>query len=396
VREALGQATTLFGAAETSVLLLEPGTGTLRLCAYEGQGNPAARVESYELSARFWAEFIVKKTELISASGIANLPREIQAAVDPAMQRVLCVAMWASQHEPLGLFLVSRREDREFTTDDDGLLVIIARQLALSIERTRLYTETRRAYQDLRNTQEQLLQSEKMSALGRMISGVAHELNNPLTAILGYAQLLEAEGLSEQAKDFLSKLYKQVQRTQKIVHNLLSFSRQQKPYKGQIDLAQVLEETLSLREADLKLHNIHVVRSIQPVPPVVADAHQLEQVFLNIINNAADAILENSTGGKLEVSIFESRGCACVEFRDSGPGIADLSRVFDPFYTTKRLGKGTGLGLSICYGIMKEHNGEITASNHLQGGAIFQIRLPLGAGGMVDRGVQAATEPAGD
>jgi two-component system NtrC family sensor kinase len=161
-------------------------------------------------------------------------------------------------------------------------------------------------------------------------------------------------------------------------------------------LAQVLEETLSLREADLKLHNIHVVRSIQPVPPVVADAHQLEQVFLNIINNAADAILENSTGGKLEVSIFESRGCACVEFRDSGPGIADLSRVFDPFYTTKRLGKGTGLGLSICYGIMKEHNGEITASNHLQGGAIFQIRLPLGAGGMVDRGVQAATEPAGD
>ncbi len=286
-------------------------------------------------------------------------------------------------------------------------MVTIARQLAISIERTRLYTETRRAYQDLRNTQEQLLQSEKMSALGRMISGVAHELNNPLTAILGYAQLLEEEGLSKQAKDFLAKLYKQVQRTQKIVHNLLAFSRQQKPAKGKIDLAQILEETLSLKEADLKLNSIQVVRSIQPVPSVVADAHQLEQVFLNIINNAADAIMENSQGGKLEVSIFEAHGCACVEFHDSGPGIAviDMSRVFDPFYTTKKLGKGTGLGLSICYGIMKEHNGEITASNHPQGGAIFQIRLPLGAG-IVDRvlsqavpgpaqnsSVQAAAEP---
>ena len=391
-RESLDQAMTLFGAAEASILLLEPGTGTLRLCASQGQRNSVANGECYVLSARFWAEFIVNKTELISASGIENLPREIQAAVDPGMRRVLCVAMWASQHEPLGLFLVSRREDREFTTDDHELMVTIARQMAISIERTRLYTETKRAYQDLRNTQEQLLQSEKMSALGRMISGVAHELNNPLTAILGYTQLLEGEKLTEQARDFLVKLYKQVQRTQRIVHDLLSFSRQQKPHKDKIDLVHVLEETLSLKEPDLKLNNILVVKSIQPVPPVVADAHQLEQVFLNIINNAADAILDISQGGKLEVSTFEARGCVCVEFHDSGPGIAELSRVFDPFYTTKRLGKGTGLGLSICYGILKEHNGEITASNHLQGGAIFQVRLPLGPG-IVDTGAQAATEP---
>ena len=183
------------------------------------------------------------------------------------------------------------------------MIVTIARQLAISIERTRLYTETRRAYQDLRNTQEQLLQSEKMSALGRMISGVAHELNNPLTAILGYAQLLEEEGLNERARDFLAKLYKQVQRTQKIVHNLLSFARQQKPFKSKIDLAHVLEETLLLREPDLKLHNILVERSIQPVPSVVADANQLEQVFINIINNAADAILEGSRGGNWK-SVF--------------------------------------------------------------------------------------------
>ncbi len=204
---------------------------------------------------------------------------------------------------------------------------------------------------------------------------------------------LNPKVLGAQAKDFLAKLYKQVQRTQRIVHNLLSFSRQQKPYKEQVDLAHVLEETLSLREPDLKLNNIRVVRSIEPVPSVVADAHQLEQVFLNIINNAADAILDNAKGGELEVSIFEARGCACVEFHDSGPGITDLSRIFDPFYTTKKLGKGTGLGLSICYGIIKEHSGEITASNHLQGGAIFQIRLPLGTA-ITEKSIPATTEPA--
>jgi two-component system NtrC family sensor kinase len=195
--------------------------------------------------------------------------------------------------------------------------------------------------------------------------------------MLGYAQLLEGEELGERAKDFLAKLYKQTQRTQRIVQNLLSFSRQRKPQKGEVNVAQVVEDTLALREFDLKLHNIFVHRSFLPVSTVVADAHQLEQVFLNIINNAADAIQETSHPGRLEVSIFEDCGFACVQFHDSGPGIAELGRIFDPFYTTKRLGKGTGLGLSICYGILKEHGGEIIASNHERGGAVFQVRLPI-------------------
>ncbi len=373
----LRHAIELAGAVSGSVLILEPGSRTLRLQACEGTQGDVAAGQSYELSPQFWNEYAGDKTEMITARALENLPVEVRSALDQQMRHALCVAMRTREREPLGLLLVSRREDREFSAREHELLTTIARQLAISVERARLYLQTTNAYQDLRNAQEQLLQSEKMSALGRMISGVAHELNNPLTAMLGYAQLLEGEELSERAKDFLAKLYKQTQRTQRIVQNLLSFSRQRKPQKGEINLAQAVEETLALREFDLKLNRILVHKSFLPVSPVIADGHQLEQVFLNIINNAADAMQENGQGGNLEVSIFEDRGFACVQFHDSGPGIAEIGRIFDPFYTTKKVGKGTGLGLSICYGILKEHEGEIIASNHERNGAVFQVRLPL-------------------
>ena len=170
----------------------------------------------------------------------------------------------------------------------------IARQLGNSVEKVLLYEETARAYDNLRNTQEQLLQSEKMSAVGQLISGVAHELNNPLTAILGYVQLLETEPIGERAQDYVRKLYRQTQRTHRVVQNLLSFSRQRKPIQSQVDLRRVLEDTLALREFDLKLNNILLERNYEPaVPFITGDAHQLEQVFLNIINNAVDAIMDS-------------------------------------------------------------------------------------------------------
>ena len=139
----------------------------------------------------------------------------------------------------------------------------IGRQLATTIEKVRLYEETCRAYEDLRRTQEQLLQSEKMSAVGQLIAGVAHELNNPLTAILGYAQLLESEGLHERAADFVNKFFKQAQRTHRVVQNLLSFARQRKPQKQQVDICKVLDETLALRDYDLKVNDIKLEREIE-------------------------------------------------------------------------------------------------------------------------------------
>ena len=201
-----------------------------------------------------------------------------------------------------------------------------------------------------------------MSAVGRLISGVAHELNNPLTAVLGYAQLLETEPLGERAQDYVRKLYKQTQRTHRVVQNLLSFSRQRKPIQSQVDLRRVVEDTLALRESDLKLNNILVKRNYDPdVPFITGDAHQLEQVFLNIINNAVDAIMDSAQSGRLMVRVYPEDDRACIEFRDTGPGLEDSKRIFDPFYTTKKIGKGTGLGLSICYGIVKGHAEETSS-----------------------------------
>ncbi|HZQ94180.1 MAG TPA: ATP-binding protein, partial [Candidatus Sulfotelmatobacter sp.] len=192
-----------------------------------------------------------------------------------------------------------------------------------------------------------------------------------------YAQLLESEGLDDRAADFVRKLFKQAQRTHRVVQNLLSFARQRTPQKQEVDVRKIVDETVALREYDLKVNNIALERETKvDVPSVTADPHQLEQVFLNIINNAVDAILEGGKGGKLKVRIHSEDGQVRVEFLDTGVGIKDPNRIFDPFYTTKTVGKGTGLGLSICYGIIKEHGGDITAHNRPEGGASVEVRLP--------------------
>ena len=181
----------------------------------------------------------------------------------------------------------------------------------------------------------------------------------------------------DRASDFVRKLFKQAQRTHRVVQNLLSFARQRTPQKQEVDIRKIVDETLALREYDLKVNNILLEReTMVDAPSVTADPHQLEQVFLNIINNAVDAILEGGKGGKLKVRIHGADGQVRIEFLDSGVGIKDANRIFDPFYTTKSVGKGTGLGLSICYGIIKEHGGDITAHNRPEGGASVEIRLP--------------------
>jgi two-component system NtrC family sensor kinase len=242
-----------------------------------------------------------------------------------------------------------------------------------------LLKETQDAYQSLALAQEQLLQSEKMAAVGQLISGVAHELNNPLTAILGYSQLLQAEELTNsRGSDYIEKLYKQAQRTHHIVQSLLSFARQHKPERKSVNLNQILEDTLILREYDMKLNSIRIHREFEPNLPVsTGDFHQLQQVFLNIVNNAVDALVERGGNGEIWIRTALAGNRLRVEITDNGPGVKDPHRVFDPFYTTKPVGKGTGLGLSICYGIVKEHGGDIHCHNNTGGpGATFIVRLP--------------------
>jgi len=165
-----------------------------------------------------------------------------------------------------------------------------------------------------------------------------------------------------------------------VVQNLLSFARQRKPEKQQFDVVKVLEESLLLRDYDMKVGNVKLEREIDPdIPAVSGDPHQLEQVFLNIVNNAVDAMIEEGKEGperRLKVSVSAKDNRITILFQDSGPGIKEPNRIFEPFYTTKGVGKGTGLGLSICYGIVKEHGGEISARNADAGGAIIEVKLP--------------------
>lgn len=279
----------------------------------------------------------------------------------------------------MGCLLLGSRKGRDFSSVEMNLLVSVSNQIAASIEKILLLDETRKAYDNVRHTQEQLLQSEKMAAVGQLISGVAHELNNPLTAILGYSQLLSSNKyVNEKGADYVSKLYEQARRTHRIVNNLLSFARQQKPERLPVRINQVVEDTLALREYDLRINNIHIHRDLERNLPLTgADAHQLQQVFLNILNNAVDAILERSDRGEIWVRTSQNDRRIVTEFVDSGPGMQDTHRVFDPFYTTKPVGKGTGLGLSICYGIISEHGGEISVRNATGQGAAVSVSLPV-------------------
>jgi len=321
----------------------------------------------------------------LSVQGLPLPPvfREVQRAEQIVAAHI--VILW-SKDKVIGGLVVGSRALRDFAPADVNLLIAVGSQISSAIERTLLYDQTRQAYDDLRRTQEQLLHSEKMAAVGQLISGVAHELNNPLTAILGYSQLLTSCGqVGPQGLEYSEKLYKQAQRTHRIVQNLLSFSRQHKPERVPVRLNQILEDTLALRDYDLRMSNIRLHLDLaEDLPSAMADPHQLQQVFLNLVNNAVDAILEASAKGDLWVRTACQGGKFIVEFVDSGRGVKDASRVFDPFYTTKPVGKGTGLGLSICYGIVTEHGGQIRVRNIPGKGACFTIELPGHSLGLKD------------
>ena len=227
--------------------------------------------------------------------------------------------------------------------------------------------------------QAKLMHTEKMAAVGQLVSGVAHEVNNPLTAILGFADLLlENPEMPESARKDLRVILQEAQRTKQIVQNLLSFARQVPPQRRPVQLNSILRRTLQLRAYDFNSHGIAIVEDLdENLPQVVGDSHQLQQVFLNIVNNAYDAVRD--VGRPACIAIQTAKNGASVEarFRDNGHGISFPERIFDPFFTTKEIGKGTGLGLSICYGIVREHGGEISCHNNRgEPGATFVVRLP--------------------
>ena len=230
--------------------------------------------------------------------------------------------------------------------------------------------------------EQQIVQSERLAAMGAMIGGVAHELNNPLTSILGVSELLQDSQTTDAARKQIGILQQQARRAAEIVHNLTYFSRPPAPGKSPVNLGEVVERTLNLHAYSLRKNNVTVDFLREPTLPFVqADPHQLMQVFLNLILNAEQAIREARDRGTLRIRLGNNGESVWATFHDDGPGIPGdiLASIFDPFYTTKRPGRGTGLGLSICKAVMKEHNGTIEAANAPGGGAVFTVTLHAAA-----------------
>ncbi len=375
----LRQMAELFSLDATSLYLFDQsGTQLRRIAAVGHRSEYSRHFPVVTVKPELLQHIKAVHATFLSAQGLPLPPVFRDAQLKEEIAAAYIVILW-SKDRVIGGLVVGRRTPREFSPADVNLLIAVGSQISSAIERSILYEETRQAYDNLRRTQEQLLHSEKLAAVGQLISGVAHELNNPLTAILGYSQLLTSSGqMGQQGIEYADKLYKQAQRTHRIVQNLLSFARQHKPERAAVQINQALEETLALRDYDLRMNNIRVHLDFAPsLPLTAADPHQLQQVFLNLVNNAVDAILEGSSEGDLWVRTGTNGDRLFIEFTDSGPGVKDASRVFDPFYTTKPVGKGTGLGLSICYGIITEHGGTIRVRNVPTRGASFTIELPF-------------------
>jgi two-component system, NtrC family, sensor kinase len=262
--------------------------------------------------------------------------------------------------------------------DECGELAAIFNQMTENVKRSREQLE--QTVDRLKTTQAQLIQSEKLSGIGEFVAGVAHELNNPLTSVMGFSELLAKADADPQHKRFLEMINKSAQRCHKIVQSLLSFARRRAPERKLSSINELVESAVEFLQYQLRTSNIEVFTRLDAhLPKAMVDPHQIQQVFLNIINNARQSIEGNQPTGSIRIATETCGDLVRISFQDTGPGIDEknLSKVFDPFFTTKEVGKGTGLGLSLCYGIIKEHGGSVTVHSRPGEGATFVIELPL-------------------
>jgi len=229
--------------------------------------------------------------------------------------------------------------------------------------------------------EQQLMLAGRLAAVGELAAGVAHELNNPLAAVQAYAQLLdERKDLDDSTRKDVNTIYKQALRASKITGNLLSFAREHKPERSLSSINELIKSSLDLNAYKLKVNSIDVITHLAPdLPQTMVDPHQIQQVFVNLITNAEQAMSEAHGRGTLHIETSSYNGTIRIVFKDDGPGIPEerLNKMFDPFFTTKDVGKGTGLGLSICYGIVQAHGGRIVAQSEVGKGATFTVELSV-------------------
>jgi PAS domain S-box-containing protein len=266
---------------------------------------------------------------------------------------------------------------KEFKLDQNGKAAIF------TLDLTRMEKEYLLVIRDIteaRARQENLYLTNRLASVGEMASGIAHELNNPLTSIVGLSSLILKSDLTEEIKQDITDVHNEARRAASIIKNMLTFARRHVSQKQVLQINDILEDVLKLRNYEHKCHNIQVNCNLnKEMPPVNADYLQLQQVFLNIILNAESAMIDSHGQGTLSIETGRVNGHIKVLFKDDGPGILkeNMTHIFDPFFTTKEVGKGTGLGLSISYGIIRNHGGRIYAQSEYGKGATFIVELPV-------------------
>jgi signal transduction histidine kinase len=389
----------LMGATFARLRLREPD-GSLRAVARAGEGPdfigarhtlpPGAGIAGRAVheGKPVWVSDFSADSKTVLTDGL----RQYSAKSDS--RAVLGVPLRV-RGEIIGALTVGDRTGRVFTPADIVLVEAFADQAALALDNARLYEETRERLRDLQNTQAQLVQAAKLSAVGQLVSGVAHELNNPLSVVIGHGQLMLSRNPPPEIRRPIELIVAQGDRMSKIVQGLLLFSRQRATARGAVNLPEIIEQTLFLRATQLRLSGIEVRAEHPPdLPPSDGDAHQLQQVILNLVLNAEQAMLQGradrpavhavdsgGTGDRLTVRtgyhVADGAEWVRMEVEDNGPGIAAdvLPRIFEPFFTTKAVGQGTGLGLSVSYGIVEQHGGRLTAESR-PGRTVFSVLLP--------------------
>ena len=384
LRTAVDALTDVTGHETSSLHLISPDGKTLYLHGDRGL-SPSLRDVIRKLPvgegvigrvAASGETFYVKdaaSSEHTLASARAAVQRE-------GVRGFVCVPIH-SRGKILGTLSLGRATDAVFNEQEVALLEATADQIGIALDNARLYSELSRQFEELKTAQAQLLHAEKLSAVGELASGVAHEINNPLTTILGQVYLLlDNEGVDPQIREKLSIIGQETSRAARIVQNLLLFARRYSPERHPCSLADQVRRVIDLKAYQLDQDKISVVTDFQPSRPVWADENQIQQVLLNLIQNAHQAMAKHHGNRVLTVRVGGDSTHATIEVLDSGPGIPRdaLAKIFDPFFTTKSPGEGSGLGLSVSYGIVAEHGGMLRAENRPEGGARFVVELPFG------------------
>lgn len=360
-----------------SIYLVDPDN-VLRIKASIGLSEEERLKLQFEVSENITKEVFHRRKGTI-INDVANDPRSTFIPHRPKALKLLSIPLLV-RDEPRGVMNIhNKKNNADFTQDDLEILSAFSHQATLAIENFRLFKEVTKELQRVNELQAQLIQSEKLSAIGQLVAGVAHEINNPLAIILGYTDLLLQRTTDSTAIKSLATIRQAVERTASIVRNLLSFARKQEPKLVPLNINDIMQSVLDLLQYQLKSHHIALFCEFDPkLENIQGDIQQLQQVFLNLLTNAMHA-MEGAKDARLTVTTRQRDNVVTVSVSDNGQGIKPehITKIFEPFFTTKEIGKGTGLGLSICYGIIKELRGEITVNSQPGKETTFVVELPV-------------------